>query len=58
MDIGHSKELVNILKLQNEVLKRLKNSLNLNSPPEKQYYQDMFDEIDSQLQNFQKSLEL
>ncbi|MCK0115337.1 hypothetical protein [Gelidibacter sp. F63206] len=58
MNPQQSKELIKVLKLQTEILKRLKNNFNFVSKPEKDFYQEKFDSLDNQLIVFQKTLEL
>ncbi|MBJ7879199.1 hypothetical protein [Gelidibacter salicanalis] len=57
MNSHQSNELVKVLNLQTEILKRLKNNFNFVSKPEKDFYQEKFDGLDEQLIIFQKSLE-
>lgn len=50
--------LIKVLKSQNEIMKQLRNTLNIGSPPVNTMYNELFDTLDEDLKVFQKSLEL
>ena len=58
MNKEQSEKLVRVLKSQNEIMKQLRNTLNIGNPPVNTMYNELFDTLDEDLKVFQKSLEL
>lgn len=49
--------LIKVLKSQNEIMKQLRNTLNISSPPINTMYKELFDTLDEDLKVFQESFE-
>lgn len=53
-----TQKLFEVLEVQKEVLKHIRNNLPLNAPSEQTYFNNLLDDLDKSLIGFKKTLKL